>query len=304
MKRGLVMGMSVVLTILVVAWVISCGGGGSSGGGGNISFGPAGQGIILEAGSPYSFIFTVTFVPEDFGGPYESIILNLEDNLGYVDFTPGASSAGLSVQPLSEVPITLTIWVAPADAASTVCTEGIQYGPYDITLDELSLPVSVSEEALAAGQSTLDIINVGAFAVCIEITSPIDAVTGMDGADFALCDESIANMAGSWVGTYYCTGNCPEGTPEEPLGVSLDITQDPSKPGYATYEDEVGAFYSGNICGFTFSFDGGLEGVYDESGHFVMDPGGFTATKTSYYRSLVDSCRGNCYDTLSRPVPD
>jgi hypothetical protein len=296
MKRGLMVGLGTVLTILVVAWVISCGGGGSSGGSdGNINFGPAGQGIVLDAGETWALIFTVNFDPGDFGGPYESIVLDLEDNISNLTFSPGAASAGLSASPLVVETATLTLHVAPADAASTVCTKGTQYGPFEITLDESSQPDSVSPETLIASQSTLDIINFGTFAVCVEITSSIDAETGMNGADFILCNESIADIAGTWVGDYSCGGNCPESGE-----IELWITQTPGTPGYANYTDDGGAFYSGNVCGFRFEFEGGGIG-YDESGTFIMDPSGLTATKTSTYMdNFPGTCSGSCLDTLHR----
>lgn len=298
MKRRLVPGVSVFITVLVMAWVISCGGGGSGGSsGGNINFGPAGQGIVLDANETWALIFTVNFTPGDFGGPYESIFLDMEENLRHVDFTTGASSTRLSAEPLELTTVLLTLRVAPADAASTVCTEGIKYGPFEITLDESSQPDSVSPDTLTATQPTLDIINLGSFAVCIEIVSPIDAETGMEGADIALCNEPIQDIAGSWTGPYSCNGSCAEaGT------VDLFIIQPPDKPGYATYTDDGGAFYSGNVCGYTFSFEGGVDDSYDESGIFVMDPSGLTATKTSTYRDIPPgTCRGSCLDTLQRP---
>jgi hypothetical protein len=102
-------------------------------------------------------------------------------------------------------------------------------------------------------------------------------------------------MAGDWIGTYSCTGNCPEG----PLGIHLVITQDPDNPALATYTD-FDADYSGTICGNRFTFKGG-NNRYSESGTFVMDPGGVTATKTSTYKEYFPGiCYGTCTDNLTR----
>ena len=301
MKRGLVMGMAVVLTVLVVAWVISCGGGGSGGSSDfagssvTVNLGPTGQNIPLVADAMWSFSRSFRFDVNNFGGPFTSLALDLEENLPALIFST-VSAAGLAeVIPLDVETGTLTIYIAPVDSTDP-CSEGEQYGPFAITLDGSSQPISVDSETETASTTTVDIINIGAFSICVEVMSPVSAVASQGEVEFGICDEPIADIAGTWLGDYSCGGNCPESGE-----IELWITQTAGTPGNANYNDDGGAFYMGNVCGYTFSFDGGTE-FYDESGIFTMDPSEQTAIKTSFYSGA--GCSGNCLDTLHRPVDE
>ena len=308
MKRGSMVGMGVVLSVLVVAWVISCGGGGSGGSSSDFSgskltldLGPAAQNIPLTAGTTWSIAFSVNIDPGDFSGPLTYLDLEVAKSLSGLTFTPAALAAGLSVpaDPLGAM-VTMRIYIAPVDAADP-CATGIEYGPFYVTLDPSFDPWSVTPETTSADQSTLDIFNTGAFSVCIKVPSPLNATVSQDEVALSFCDEPIADIAGTWVGTYYCTSSDPDCFIEE-SSVELYITQ--AATGYANYTDDAGAFYSGNVCGYSFSFDGGGSG-YDESGIFIMDPDGLNATKTSFYEDWLEPyCTGACYDTLHRPVDE
>jgi hypothetical protein len=288
--------------------MISCGGGGSgdsssgfSGSNLTLDLGPAAQNIPLTAGTTWSIAFSVQMDPGDFNGPLTYLDLDLSESLSGLTFTPGGSPAGLSVpaDPLGGL-VLMTMYVAPVDAADP-CATGIEYGPFTITLDPSFHPLSVSPETESADQSTLAIINTGAFSACIEVQSPLEATASQDEAAVSFCDEPIADIAGTWVGTYYCTSSNPDCSLDE-SSVELYITQAAS--GYANYTDDGDAFYSGNVCGYSFSFDGGGPG-YDESGIFIMEPDGLTATKTSYYEDWLEPyCTGACYETLTRLVDE
>ncbi len=85
----------------------------------------------------------------------------------------GAGSKGrLNYQETST--LTITVWIAPIDDADTVCDTGEQYGPFDVTLDENYVPVSISPSSVTLSQTTLDLLNAGQFSLCIEVASPID----------------------------------------------------------------------------------------------------------------------------------
>jgi hypothetical protein len=186
--------------------------------------------------------------------------------------------------------------VAPAEAASTVCTDGELIGPFTITLNELSQLVSVVPPTVEATQTTMDVINVGSYSICFEVTSPVDAVADLNRVEFeiAQCGEVPANMAGAWAGSYTCVSNCDG----ESGSVELTIVQEAGNLSAASYTDGE-ATYDGSICGNRFSYKGGGEG-YKESGTFVMEPDGIHATKTSSYRSLDGNCWGDCIDGLMR----
>ena len=315
MKRKMVAGFSIVVSVLVVAWMISCGGGGSGGGSSDFSgfvktldLGSRAQDIPLEAGETWSLAFSVDLDMGNFGGPYTSFMMNFEENLPGLIFSTLTTTGLSAAVPLGTSTGTLTVYVASIGAADP-CTEGLQYGPFTVTLDDSDQPESVSPSTASASQSTVDLINIGAFSICVEIESPVDAIVSKDEAKLTACTESIADIAGTWAGTYYCTGSpsCAIGDPDNQEEIRLRITQSSGTPGYANYntlaeDDGPGLeFYSGNVCGYSFSFEGGGPG-YDESGIFIMDPGGLTATKTSYYEDNPGPCSGNCYDTLTREV--
>lgn len=298
MKREKVLAVFVFLSGLMVLWMISCGGGGSSDSfEGTLNIGAKGQNIPLTADETWSRAFTVTFDVSRFGGPYTALVLDLQENLSNLTFAPQPPSNDLSGQvvPLGTTTGSVTLFVAPADAANA-CTDGEPYGPFTVTFDTSSQPQSISPPTLEASQTTIDIINVGAFSVCVQVTIPVTALASLGQLDVALCDEPIAAIAGTWFGPYSCGGNCPESGE-----VTLTITQDSEIPSRASYADDGGANYEGTVCGNSFSFEGGLAGAYTESGTFIMDPGGQTATKTSTYTEVFPgTCSGTCSDDLER----
>jgi hypothetical protein len=298
MERRTVIGIVVLMLAALVAWVISCGGGGSGSGtfDGSINIGNKGKGITLTGEQVWSMVYTVTYDVGRFGGPFGSLSLNLEENLSGVTFTPTGVPAGLI--PLAD-PDTgiLTLRVAPAEAASTVCTDGELIGPFTITLDGSFQPVSVVPPTVEATQTTMDVINIGSYSICFEVTSPVDAVADLNRVEFEItqCGEVPADMAGAWAGSFTCVSNCDG----ESGSVELTIVQEAGNLSAASYSDDE-ATYDGSICGNRFSYKGGDGESYKESGTFVMEPDGVHATKTSSYRSLDGICWGDCTDDLMR----
>ena len=264
MKRKMVAGLGILLSVLVVAWVISCGGGSSSGSSSGFSgmtktfhLGNSVPQFPIGAGGTSSLVFSVNLSMGLPGGPYTYLNMNLEENLSGLIFTPAGVPAALSApaDPLGGL-MQMTIYVDTVDAADP-CATGIEYGPFTITLAPGSLqPANISPETASATQSTLDIINIGAFTICVQVQSPaVKANASQETATFSACAQDISDMGGTWTGTYYCTSSNPDcATDESP--VELYITQ--AATGYANYTDDGGAFYSGNVCGYSFSFEGQL----------------------------------------------
>ena len=162
MNRRLVAGSCIFLTVLAVAWVISCGGGGSSSRGSDftgkklaVTLGSQGQNIPLEAGKTWALAFSVNFDIGDFGGPYYYLNLDLEKNLSGLTFTPtgppappAAGTSRLGVQP-----VTVSFYVDTVDAADP-CATGTHYGPFEVALDAFSQPESVTPAKQARPSET------------------------------------------------------------------------------------------------------------------------------------------------------
>jgi len=292
----------VFLSAALILWFFSCGGGGSGSrsldGDITVNIGSSGKNIPLEASVTWSRVFSVNYNVTGFGGPYTALSMNLQENLAGIDFTPlvAAAAAGRQSKALLADTGQMWLYVGRLEDFGTVCESDQVYGPFDITLDAGSQPSSVSPATAQASAETMDIINIGAYSVCVKVVSPIDAEVDLNSVGFniAQCDEPPADISGTWTGPYYCEGTCPEADT-----VTLVITQDPDDPSIATYTDSW-ANYEGTVCGNRFSFSGGSANS-SESGTFVMDPGGTTATKESTYRNYPPgTCSGPCYDDLTR----
>jgi hypothetical protein len=289
-----------VSTLMMAAWVLimSCGGGGGGGGGGltdvSINIGSKGE-LTLPAGEMWSRVYSVSYDVAGYGGPFESLTLNLQENLSGLHVTPLALPAGISA--LASTTATMYMRVARAEAASTVCTDGELHGPFTITINESAQATTVDPPTAEAGQATMDIINTGEYVFCVIIESPMPADVEVDRVDFGIaeCGEIPADIHGAWTGSYECIDNC--GGTGNIYDIDLTITQSSGDPAIASYTDDE-ADYEGSVCGNRFSFSGGGPG-YSESGTFVLNPDG-TATKTSSYKSDNGVCWGDCTDQLYR----
>ena len=304
MKQERLLAVVVFSSAALILWMISCGGGGGSGGrllDGDISIniGNKGKNIELTAGQTWSRAFSVNYNVSGFGGPFNSLSLNLQDNLPNIDFQPQAVSAGFSgnAVALAATPGQMWFYVGRLEDYGTVCDSGEEYGPFAVTVNASSQLSSVSPPTVTATETTMDIINIGAYSFCIKVVSPISATVDLNSAGFniAQCDELPADISGAWAGTYSCLSDCGNIIDDY---VELFITQDPSDPSIATYTD-YWADYEGTVCGSRFSFSGGSSDSA-ESGTFIMNPDGTTATKTSTYRSYIGGCTGECSDVLTK----
>jgi len=185
------------------------------------------------------------------------------------------------------IPLQVSLRVASASDA-TVCDTGELYGPYTVSNGAVAGDPSVSATA-----PTLRLANQGDLAICMIVTSPVDATIDINADTVSAatdeCTEAPADISGLWEGPYSCTDSC-YGTEES--YAALTIVQS----GYsATYTDSE-ASYEGTVCGNTFNFSGSGPG-YTESGTFVLNADG-TANKTSSYQNTDGLCGGSCSDQL------
>lgn len=255
--------------------------------------------VNANVSNPFSFRLDLSEVAPWFQVAEGSI--DLEETVQYATFQPDG------IAPLEAPEVTVTLRVGTGVEQATVCTTGEAYGPATLPLDPASLQLAgtVEPKAIAATDQTLATINAGAVTGCIDVVPPVSGQWTLSqlALDFLLkktCTEEPADLSGTWSGTYTCQNHGYEDSTEDGT-VELVITQDGRQ---ATYTDEGGAFYTGVICGRTFSFAGGrapepgsLDG-YFESGSFVMNADGQTATKTSTWHGF--SSWGDCADDLTR----
>ena len=83
-------------------------------------------------------------------------------------------------------PLVVTVWVAAAELLGTVFDDGEQYGPFEVTLDEGCIPVSVSPSSVTLKSSTIALIEAGSFAIGIRAQSPVDGTLVIDSLSFTL----------------------------------------------------------------------------------------------------------------------
>lgn len=105
--------------------------------------------------------------------------------------------------------------------------------------------------------------------------------------------QAPADIAGLWVGTYFCTSSCGEGFGG---AIGLTITQAGAT---ATYTDALGGEFAGTICGGVYTYADTQEDI-TETGVFTLTDAD-SATKQAHYRSEVEPfCEGDCSDVLMR----
>lgn len=104
----------------------------------------------------------ITFTPSNAGEPKGTV--NLQDNMV----------------------LEVTVWVSDVEAVETVCQTGDQYGPFEVTLDENYVPVSVDPSQVTLTQNTIRLLNEGEFSFCIRALSPIDGTVVIDSLRFTV----------------------------------------------------------------------------------------------------------------------
>ncbi len=101
----------------------------------------------------------------------------------------GAAKAAVAMQ--AGEPLSVTVWIAGAGDIDTVCGGGEQYPPspdtaFLVTLDENFIPTSVEPSSVPLTQNTVDLINGGAFTMCLRVNWSLDARVTMDSIRFEL----------------------------------------------------------------------------------------------------------------------
>ncbi len=81
--------------------------------------------------------------------------------------------------------LTISAKIAASEDLATVCETGEEYGPFSVELDSSNQPVSVDPSSVVLSDNAIDLINVGEFALCIEIVSPIDGTVTITALNFS-----------------------------------------------------------------------------------------------------------------------
>jgi len=148
---------------------------------------PAGGGIVLPpvpvdiplgeslgqfsvtAGEPAQQAGTTSF---DTGG-ISVAAATLELDPSTISIAPAESAKTRLAQTGSNTAV-VTVRIASADAVSTVCEAGEQYGPYTVTFDDNFVVQSISPSTVTLSQNTIDLLNAGSFSLCIQVEMSID----------------------------------------------------------------------------------------------------------------------------------
>lgn len=296
-------GCVAALLALMILTPMGCGGGGGSGGnsGGdtfrtlNMTVNSLGKNVRLSAGQSTTVDFVLPINLAASNGPIDGLKLDLQAHLdNAVVSIPGIVPDGGDGRAVADNTAEMSMRIGPAEMENTVCSDGELYGPFTVSVDSQMQPADVSPGAATANQATVDVINTGFAAICVTVESAIDATVDLDqiSVEVSNCDDPPADIDGVWIGSYSCGAPCPESG-----DITLTITQNSEDPSFASYTDDGGASYEGRVCGNRFSFEGGEENNYDESGTFVLNADG-SGSKNSTYND--GACVARCTDSLNR----
>lgn len=77
--------------------------------------------------------------------------------------------------------------IAAIEDVETVCDTPVsEYGPFVVTLDEDNNVESIEPNSVELDQETMDLINSGAFSLCITVESNVDGTITIDALSFEL----------------------------------------------------------------------------------------------------------------------
>jgi hypothetical protein len=143
---------------------------------------------------------------------YTQFTVNAAETLGSVEFSTSSPKAAAR-QAVKDEPLQLSIKFGSNQ--STVCSDGFEFGPFNMTLDEGLRAVGVTPASVDADPATVNIVNKGAFFMCLELQSPIDLEFTVPSVTMSqeTCEIGYQDVSGTWTGSYSCenTGCADEG---------------------------------------------------------------------------------------------
>lgn len=267
-----------------------------------ISLDGALQDVELPAGVETQTVFTYQIPPLDSSeGVIDSVSIDIDSTLSKLNVSPGTGSL-TTLQKITKyldvMDASAVMTVRVGGNTETVCSNGVPYGPFQVNSDASGVEIT-NEESIDATNSTIEVINQGQVTMCLIVTPNIDLTFSLDEIDATIergeCGDP-SDFSGTWSGTYTCT----EDESDTPFGgsITLTVTQDENN---ASYTDDNGDTYTGQVCGDVFRFDRDNEfsDIETERGTLTLDSS-TTATKRSTYRVINGEESGNCIDDLTR----
>lgn len=300
----------VVLALPVALLITGCG---SSSSGSNVTsetlaLGSSAKNVELIAGAPITRKFTYTY-PGDITsrGDYSINMIETLSNVtlssapiagnGSIFETLRLLALGAIKQAFAaEQPAQVVVHISYAGDPD-VCNS--PYIGQDTILGAVGSPPTGNVSTAQLTQEAKDIINAGAFELCVVTTPPVSGYVTVPGVvvDFESCEAPATDITGTWSGTYQCS-NFGTTNPTEGGDIILTITQ--NTDGSYHYDDDGGASYDGHLCGSKFRFNGGVDTEYTENGTLVFN--GTSATKSSHWVSVSLTSGGTCSDVLQKDI--
>ncbi len=97
-----------------------------------------------------------------------------------ITFVPANGTSGKGTVNLQDTTLVVTVSIATTEQLEVVCEEGEVYGPFEVTLDEDDVPVSISPSRVTLSQNVIDLLNGGEFSICLVVESPVDGTVTID----------------------------------------------------------------------------------------------------------------------------
>lgn len=179
---------------------------------------------------------------------------------------------------------------------STVCSNGYLYGPYDIQPGFFGTP---DPETIDLDFNSVVLLNNGQVAICMDITSTIDATFNLDEIEGTVyegsCDETY-DFSGVWAGTYECSNSCGGSFGDT---VQITVIQNGTN---ASYTDLAGDTYIGTVCGNIFRFSRSGDATEVERGSLTLEYSTMAIKRSTWRETESPYCTGNCTDYLNKVV--
>jgi hypothetical protein len=185
----------------------------------------------------------------------------------------------------------MTIRIASDEDEETVCETGALQGRFQVGLTEAFQVATVEPPTASVTPGSLNIMNSGAFAICVEVIAPVDAMftVGNVDLDVTRCEEPPADIAGMWDSQISCSDICGTEIGSEDI---FTFTQDGSS---VTAENAFGDTSVGTVCGSTLQLE-----IFEGSTESITFSFNSDGTASGMFDVPDDDCQGQCTVELTQ----